>query len=235
MPKASATPERSRRVSESSGISGNSEYNQTCFTRLRALRKNLAEEKNVPAFVIFGDVALQEMALYLPENSADFAKISGVGQKKVEEFSTIFVQEISEVMQEENLETKMSEIPSRRARKKSEISGRNSGSGTFGKKGNMKTGRYTQTLAMIQEKTPISKIAKFLEFHEATIYSHIEKLLINNDIKLSDIEYIKPSPEIFQQVQLAFAQQEDLKLKPVFEALGEKISYDVIKQVRLFL
>ncbi len=207
--------------------SGDLDYNKTCFTRLRELRKFLAEKKNVPAFVIFGDVALQEMAYYLPTSPEEFQKISGVGQKKAEEFGAVFLEEIADVMQEENLQSK--EIPSRRARK---ISGDSS---TFGKKGNMKTGRYTQTLALLQEKKSVPEIAKFLEFHEATIYTHIEKLLLNEDLKLEDIAYLKPNPEIFEKVKTAFEEQEDTKLKPVFEALGEKVSYDVIKLVRLFL
>ena len=232
IPKVSSHQKHGNHNGVPQQASGDLAYNKTCFSRLRALRKSLAEQKNVPAFVIFGDVSLQEMAFYLPTTKEEFGKISGVGQKKVDEFSEIFLSEISDIMTEEKLESNMSKIPSRRERKKAEISGSSS---SFGKKGNMKTGRYTQTLAMLEEKKSISEIAKFLEFHEATIYSHIEKLLINDDIKLSDIEYLKPSPEIFTLVSEKFAQQEDIRLKPVFEALEEKVSYDVIKLVRLFL
>lgn len=70
-------------------------YNQNLFHRLKALRKTLATEASVPAFVIFGDKALQEMAYYQPKDLASFAKINGVGSRKLEQYGRIFLQEIS--------------------------------------------------------------------------------------------------------------------------------------------
>ncbi len=64
------------------------------FERLRALRKKLADERKVPAFVVFGDRSLQDMAARRPRTRAQFLEVYGVGQKKLEEYGDAFLVEI---------------------------------------------------------------------------------------------------------------------------------------------
>lgn len=64
------------------------------FERLRALRKRLAYAQHVPPYMIFGDVSLKQMAALKPRNREAFAKISGVGQKKLEMFGETFMDAI---------------------------------------------------------------------------------------------------------------------------------------------
>ncbi len=64
------------------------------FEKLRALRRKLAEEKDVPPFIVFSDVSLREMARQLPKDLAEFEKISGVGEKKLREYGEVFLAEI---------------------------------------------------------------------------------------------------------------------------------------------
>ncbi len=68
---------------------------ETLFERLRELRKRLADERDVPAYIIFSDVALRQMARNYPESERDFARISGVGEKKLREFGEVFLREIA--------------------------------------------------------------------------------------------------------------------------------------------
>jgi ATP-dependent DNA helicase RecQ len=65
------------------------------FERLRELRKRLADERALPPDIIFSDVALRQMARNYPESENDFARISGVGEKKLREFGEIFLNEIA--------------------------------------------------------------------------------------------------------------------------------------------
>ena len=58
------------------------------FDRLRRLRKKLADERSVPAYIIFSDVSLRQMARYYPTNESEFARINGVGERKLAEFGT---------------------------------------------------------------------------------------------------------------------------------------------------
>ena len=65
------------------------------FERLRELRKKLADERDVPAYIIFSDVALRQMARNYPETESDFTRISGVGEKKLREFGKVFLNEVA--------------------------------------------------------------------------------------------------------------------------------------------
>jgi len=68
---------------------------EVLFERLRELRKRLADERDVPAYIVFSDVALRQMARNYPEGERDFARISGVGEKKLREFGEVFLLEIA--------------------------------------------------------------------------------------------------------------------------------------------
>lgn len=73
-----------------------SAYDETLFTRLRYLRKALADERDVPAYVVFSDVALRQMAREYPTTEGDFLRISGVGTRKLQEFGPVFLKTIAE-------------------------------------------------------------------------------------------------------------------------------------------
>jgi ATP-dependent DNA helicase RecQ len=65
------------------------------FERLRALRRKLADEKGVPAYIIFGDATLRAMARHYPETAEAMTGIPGVGDKKRAEFGAMFAAEIA--------------------------------------------------------------------------------------------------------------------------------------------
>jgi ATP-dependent DNA helicase RecQ len=64
------------------------------FERLRALRKRLADQHQVPAFVVFNDRSLLDMAMRKPRTPEEFLDMHGVGQKKLEEYGELFLAEI---------------------------------------------------------------------------------------------------------------------------------------------
>ncbi len=64
------------------------------FQRLRRLRKRIADEHNVPPYVIFSDASLKDMAAVRPGTLEAFRSISGVGERKLEMYGEIFTREI---------------------------------------------------------------------------------------------------------------------------------------------
>jgi len=70
------------------------DYNEKLFEKLRVLRKKLADEAGVPAFVIFADTSLAEMAAHCPTDQEAFRLIHGVGASKLERYGPIFLKEI---------------------------------------------------------------------------------------------------------------------------------------------
>jgi ATP-dependent DNA helicase RecQ len=65
------------------------------FDRLRRLRKKLADDRGVPPYIVFSDVSLRQMARFFPSNEEEFARINGVGERKLKEFSRPFIAEIA--------------------------------------------------------------------------------------------------------------------------------------------
>src|SRR5438270_6127946 len=69
---------------------GEIECDEALFEKLRVLRRKLADERDVPAYIIFSDVALREMARAYPMTRAEFGRIPGVGQQKMRDFAETF-------------------------------------------------------------------------------------------------------------------------------------------------
>lgn len=67
---------------------------QQLFEDLRDLRKQLADQQNVPAYVIFGDISLLDMAQKRPQTEDEFLEVSGVGQAKLERYGEVFLTRI---------------------------------------------------------------------------------------------------------------------------------------------
>ncbi|MCF6172996.1 MAG: DNA helicase RecQ, partial [Campylobacteraceae bacterium] len=69
------------------------------FKALRFLRTALARESGVPAYVIFSDASLKEMAKKLPIDKENFLKINGVGEVKFEKYGEVFLQKLQTLKQ----------------------------------------------------------------------------------------------------------------------------------------
>ena len=61
------------------------------FGRLRALRAQLARRQGVPAYVVFSDKTLREMAISRPRTTAELRAVSGVGSAKAERYGRDFL------------------------------------------------------------------------------------------------------------------------------------------------
>jgi len=70
------------------------------FERLRKLRHQISLEENIPAYLVFSDASLKEMERARPMCDAEFLKISGVGQRKLEVYGDEFIAEIVSFMNE---------------------------------------------------------------------------------------------------------------------------------------
>jgi ATP-dependent DNA helicase RecQ len=66
------------------------------YEALRRLRKRLADEQNVPAYVVFSDAALAEMAARKPGTYAALLEVNGVGKAKLERYGDAFLAVVAE-------------------------------------------------------------------------------------------------------------------------------------------
>ncbi|UDQ99229.1 ATP-dependent DNA helicase RecQ [Lentisphaerota bacterium WC36G] len=64
------------------------------FNQLKRLRYNLAQQQNVPPYVVFNDKSLHEMAEKIPQRKHEFLQINGVNSVKMDKYSKQFLAEI---------------------------------------------------------------------------------------------------------------------------------------------
>jgi len=74
--------QRAGRAAELAGLP----VDEALYEELRVLRKRLAGEQNVPAYVVFSDATLAEMAARRPGTYAELLDVNGVGQAKLERY-----------------------------------------------------------------------------------------------------------------------------------------------------
>jgi len=193
------------------------DYDQTLFGALRELRRRLAEERDVPPYVIFGDAALQEMAFYLPQSRQSFSNIRGVGAAKLEQFAEAFLPVVQEHARAHNLEERG--IPPRKNTKRQ--SAVRAGS------------TYEQTKRLLQQGMTIAQVAQERGLARSTIGGHLERL-IRAGAQI-DLRPLMPPRERFERIRKAFEQSGGTLLSPVKEILGDDYSYDEIRLVWMYL
>ena len=74
---------------------GLSPEDQDLFERLRGLRKALADAQQVPAYIVFSDKVLLEMAVRRPRTAHEMLAVPGVGPAKLEKYGASFLEAVS--------------------------------------------------------------------------------------------------------------------------------------------
>ena len=97
IPKSKTAEKTSRRERVANG--DDQDFDVGLFTHLKSLRRDLAQAREVPAYVIFSDATLQDMCRLRPKTLDDFAQVSGVGPKKLKDFGDIFLSAIKDAAQ----------------------------------------------------------------------------------------------------------------------------------------
>ena len=122
------------------------------YEALRKLRKQIAESEKLPAYIIFNDATLREMASEKPLTEEEMLAVSGVGQHKFEKYGQQFLHVIHELCY-----GIASAKPS-------------------------KINTYEETLQLYQQGLSPAEIAQKRNLNTNTIYTHIVQLFLKNDI-----------------------------------------------------
>ncbi|WP_064196183.1 MULTISPECIES: ATP-dependent DNA helicase RecQ [Emticicia] len=92
-------------ITTNNSSSGGGAFDAALFELLKALRKKIAKEKNVPPYVVFQDPSLEEMATTYPTTQQELAQINGVGMGKVQKFGKPFLDLITKYVDDNEIET----------------------------------------------------------------------------------------------------------------------------------
>lgn len=93
-PSSSRSRSAGARSSRSSPAPEEGEFDAELFEKLRALRRRLAEAENVPAYIVFNDAVLRNLAARLPRDERELLEIPGIGPAKLQRYGAAFIEEI---------------------------------------------------------------------------------------------------------------------------------------------
>ncbi|MCK5396178.1 MAG: DNA helicase RecQ, partial [Gammaproteobacteria bacterium] len=173
--------------------------NNLLWEALRHCRKVLAEENNVPPFVIFHDATLMEMMERQPETHQQFLQLSGVGESKLEKYADAFLKTISE-HSNNTIETVSDTI--------------------------------SESLLLFRSGMNATSIAAQRNIKETTVYSHLASCIEQGEIKLNDvIDLAEQEINIIHETLLSI-NDDDRKLKPVYDALDGLYDYNTLRCVQ---
>ena len=179
-------------------------WDQPLFDALRELRMTFAQDQNVPPYVIFHDSTLLAMTEKRPVTENEMRYISGVGEQKLLRYGEQFIKLIKQFPLPDLLNNCLPDT-------------------------------IKESLFYYSQGDPVETIAKSRDLTVSTIYTHLSEAIANGNIdpqemlSLEDDEY----ELILNTIEFVRNESGDgtVKLKPVFEALGEEYDYDVIKCV----
>jgi ATP-dependent DNA helicase RecQ len=183
------------------------------FQRLRALRKQIADELSVPPYVVFPDLSLRYMAQRRPQSRSQFAQIPGVGSSKLAAYFTAFTDEIRDYCLSHNLKM---DIESQRTTIVAPTLATS-------------VGTRQQTLALYQQGLGVEEIAMERNLKPITILNHLVELAEAGEA--IDINRLV-QPEHYDVIVEALQKIGDDRLKPVKDYLGDEYSYEEIRLVR---
>lgn len=83
---------------------GGGASDEELFAILKELRKDVAKEEDLPPYVIFSEISLEDMATQYPISMEELTNITGVGQGKAEKFGAPFLAAIKEYVEENEIE-----------------------------------------------------------------------------------------------------------------------------------
>jgi ATP-dependent DNA helicase RecQ len=188
------------------------------FEALRLVRKQIADAKNLPPYVVFSDVTLRHFCRDYPRNGQALLRIPGVGEKKLEDYGGVFLSAIAAWLQDHPPQ-EFAPLPSApasfQAPKPKSSDGLND--------------TAQATLAFWRAGKSIPEIATTRGLAESTIENHLAQAIENG-------EFIDPraiySADEEREMKAALDGYDEVSLKPVFDQLEGRISYGKLRLYR---
>jgi ATP-dependent DNA helicase RecQ len=186
------------------------------FEALRKLRSEIASEKKMPAYIVFGDAVLRDMARRRPSTLDRFLQVKGVGQQKCQHYGRAFLDTIQKYCQAHSLKPDIEQIPAAdfvasRVGKPKAL--------------NLSEARLL-AFELFKQKKPVKEVADAIKRAESTTAQYL-------------IEYIQkektttPHPWVdeptFKRIVDVVEQAGVERMKPIFDFLQGRIDYNQIR------
>lgn len=186
------------------------------FESLRRLRREVAEERGVPPFVVFSDATLRDLARRRPTTARAMLAVHGVGERKLSDLGPRFLPVIREYCTTNGVAVDIGMEPGGRDVVLPENAA-----------GKMNAAKR-RAFELFEERMSVADVSELIGRAAST----------TNDYLAEFIEARKPRDvdawvDVATQARIdaAAQQSEDARLKPIFDALGGDVSYDAIRIV----
>ena len=190
-------------------------YDEGLFSELSALRKRLADDREVPAYVIFGNRSLQDMARKAPRSQEEFSRVSGVGSAKLREFGDTFIETITRYVESKGLPQFYDPVET-----------------PFGRKSRPSVSDSARmTGELVSNGSTLEETSEQRGVKRSRVLAHLERL-VNEGIEVR-FDHLMPSPARRQAIESAFEASGQLLLRPVMDLLGDGYDYEQLRVVRL--
>jgi ATP-dependent DNA helicase RecQ len=186
------------------------------FEQLRTLRKEQADQQNVPAYVVFSDATLRDLARRRPSSAEIMRKVRGVGEKKLADYGETFLAAIAEYCQQHGIDCDVEPdqslmTPPPAAPRQLNLNASSIAAFEFFRQGQS-----------------VAEVAEQMNRANSTVSGYLSDYLRHENIT-------DPSPwvaaELAQRIEQAVSQVEGDRLKPIHEALGGEVEYSDIRVV----
>lgn len=179
-------------------------FDELVYERFRNLRREIALESEVPAYVIFGDKTLKEFANKLPSSKEQMLEINGVGLVKYEKYGESFLNLSKEIKEEfkEKLEQKE---PLKKLTK-----------------------TYLETFELLNEGKSVEEISQIRDLGLSSILGHITVLFEHKKISKEKKEELLKPLEIPENIKIWI--EEGLKLDSFKELRQHLYLYEYLKK-----
>ena len=189
------------------------DYDEELFEILRQKRRQIAEARNVPPYVIFSDRTLIEMAKELPQNEFQLSKISGIGEKKIKSYGSIFLILIKSYCAQKNIPAKKSVVIIKKTERK----------------------RYIEVGQEFNKNISVESIAETMGVKRETIIKHLFDYVLNGN-KLNP-DYLQSEVKLGKELQKNILNEFKLEgtsaLSPLKEKFGDAVTYDDLHLLRI--
>jgi ATP-dependent DNA helicase RecQ len=200
--KDKAAPREAKRA----GVRFVDPRDDSLFQALRALRKRLAEEQDVPPYVILHDAVLMDLVRERPRSLAQLGLIAGIGERKLARYG----EELLDILQA------------------------HAGQRGAGDTADAPTAEESQ--ALFRLGLSVAQIAARRELKPSTIYGHLAPAVARGEADVFEVTGLtkKQADEIELVWRSLPKEQRQIALRPLFEALNGEYDYGVLRCLRAY-
>ena len=212
--ESSAEVERKPTRSENDSWEG---VDRALFEEMRSARRDWARERGVPPYVILSDQTLREIARVRPTTRERLSAVKGIGQQKLSEWGTPLLDIVRRAAEDRGLSTDLGDAAGTVRRDRAPL---------------RQNRARDEAYRMFRAGRPVDEVARATDRAPSTIHGYLESF-IREETPASVEPWIDVS--LLERVSAALHTSEDGRMRPIFDALGGDVPFEVIRIVKAFV